>query len=80
MISGFDPVKGVRIDNDIYVILNQWVEPLNFVLPPLYGEAWYRVVDTAQPYPYDFLDEPQRVEGYYTAQPRSSVILISQSE
>jgi len=80
MISGFDPVKGVRIDNDIYVILNQWIEPLKFVLPPLYGQSWYRVVDTAQEYPRDFLDVPEKIEGYYIAQPRSTVIFISDAQ
>jgi isoamylase len=80
MISGFDPVKGVRIDNDIYVILNQWVEPLKFVLPPLYGQSWYRVVDTAQEYPRDFLDVPEKIDGYYIAQPRSTVIFISDAQ
>ncbi|MFN3692280.1 MAG: glycogen debranching protein GlgX, partial [Fervidobacterium sp.] len=77
MISGFDIVKGVRIDDDIYVILNQWKEPLTFLLPPIYGNKWYRIVDTSLPYPEDFLDEPVLVNGHYIANPHSSVILIS---
>ncbi|MFN3329037.1 MAG: hypothetical protein ACK40U_09330, partial [Fervidobacterium pennivorans] len=62
------------------VILNQWVEPLKFVLPPLYGQFWYRVVDTAQEYPRDFLDVPEKIDGYYIAQPRSTVIFISDAQ
>ncbi len=77
MISGSDPVKGLRIDNNIYVILNQWKEPLNFVLPPLQGEDWYLIVDTSRDYPDDFLETPYLVKGYYTAQPHSTVIFIS---
>lgn len=77
MISGLDPTRGVQIDNDIYVILNQWKEPLRFLLPPIYAKKWYRVVDTSQEYPYDFLDEPIPVDGHYIANPHSSVIFIS---
>lgn len=77
MISGFDFSKNKRIDNDIYIILNQWKEPLTFVLPPIYDKKWYRVVDTSLTYPEDFLDTPILVDGHYTANPHSSVILIA---
>ncbi len=62
-------------DVPIYVILNQWIEPLTFILPPLHGKVWKRVVDTSKDYPEDFLDNPEIVpENYYIAQPRSTVI------
>ncbi|WP_126992719.1 glycogen debranching protein GlgX [Thermosipho globiformans] len=78
MISGSDFLcKDAKEDNDIFVILNQWREPLTFTLPILHGKTWYRVVDTAKPSPYDFLDSPKQVGFVYTAEPRSSVVLIS---
>ncbi|WP_232617890.1 hypothetical protein [Thermosipho africanus] len=78
MISGSDFLcKDAKEDNDIFVILNQWREPLTFTLPILHGKTWYRVVDTAKPSPYDFLDSPEQVGFVYTAEPRSSVVLIS---
>jgi len=77
MISGFEPIRGTTIDNDIYVILNQWKEPLQFILPPIHAKSWYRVADTSLPYPDDFLDVPEKVENHYNAQPHSTVIFIS---
>ncbi len=77
MISGFEPIKATIIDNDIYVILNQWKEPLRFILPPIHAKSWYRVADTSLPYPDDFLDVPEKVENHYNAQPHSTVIFIS---
>jgi len=74
MISG-DVGNGEQ-DDDIYVILNQWREPLRFVLPYLHGKSWYRVVDTSKESPDDFLDEPVHVGYVYVAQPHSSVILV----
>jgi len=77
MISGFEPIRVTTIDNDIYVILNQWKEPLRFILPPIHAKSWYRVADTSLPYPDDFLDVPEKVENHYNAQPHSTVIFIS---
>ncbi|MGB4262835.1 MAG: glycogen debranching protein GlgX [Fervidobacterium sp.] len=77
MISGFEPLKGVIIDNDIYVILNQWKEPLRFILPPIHARSWHRVVDTSLAYPDDFLSIPEKVENHYIAKPYSTVIFIS---
>ena len=74
MISG--DVENGEQDDDIYVILNQWREPLRFVLPYLHGKSWYRVVDTSKESPDDFLDEPVHVGYVYVAQPHSSVILV----
>ncbi|KAF2958464.1 glycogen debranching protein [Thermotoga sp. Ku-13t] len=74
MISG-DVGNGEQ-DDDIYVILNQWREPLRFVLPYLHGKSWYRVVDTSKDCPDDFLDEPQHAGYVYTVQPHSSVVFV----
>ncbi len=76
MISGAPTKPGEEEDNDIYVILNQWREPLKFILPHVHGRSWYRVVDTSLDSPDDFLDEPEHVGFFYEAQPRSSVVLI----
>ncbi len=74
MISG--DVGSAEQDDDIYVILNQWREPLRFVLPYLHGKSWYRVVDTSKDCPEDFLEEPEHVGYVYIAQPKSTVILL----
>jgi len=77
MISGQDCIREEDKDNDIYVILNQWIEPLIFELPdPPSGAKWYRVVDTYEESPYDFLDDPVPVGRFYRVMPRSSVVLI----
>ena len=77
MISGQDCICEEDRDNDIYVILNQWIEPLIFELPdPPSGARWYRVVDTYEESPYDFLDDPVPVGRFYRVMPRSSVVLI----
>ncbi len=75
MISGHSSSDAEQ-DSDIYVILNQWREPLKFVLPYLHNKKWYRVVDTSKECPEDFLDEPESVGYTYVAQPRSTVILL----
>ena len=77
MISGFEPIRGTTIDNDIYVILNQWKEPLQFILPPIHAKSWYRIVDTSLSHPNDFLDVPEKIENHYNAQSHSTVIFIS---
>ncbi|ABR30415.1 glycogen debranching protein [Thermosipho melanesiensis] len=79
MISGSDFLcENAKEDNDIFVILNQWIEPLQFTLPILHNKTWYRVVDTSKDSPNDFLDVPEQVGFNYIAQPKSSVVLISQ--
>ena len=78
MISGKDCPDPAFQDVDIYVALNQWIEPLVFELPdPPNGKNWYRVVDTYLESPDDFLDIPRKLTSpKYTVMPRSSIILI----
>ncbi|ABV32709.1 MULTISPECIES: glycogen debranching protein GlgX [Pseudothermotoga] len=74
MINGETYLDGS--DDDIYVILNQWREPLRFILPFIHGKTWYLVVDTSKESPEDFLDKPEQVGYIYTASPKSTVIFI----
>lgn len=79
MISGQDFVDPtVENDNDIYVALNSYWEPLWFELPKLTGKKWYRVVDTHKEYGDDYLEEYEEIkEDKYLVMDRSSIILIS---
>jgi len=49
-MGGFDG------DPDLHVMMNMHWEPLSFEIPPIKGRRWFRVVDTSQPGPADFLD------------------------
>ncbi|MEY3869844.1 MAG: hypothetical protein RLZZ338_3735 [Cyanobacteriota bacterium] len=67
-------------NEQLYVILNSYWEPLNFELPHLnYGEHWHRIIDTSLPFPLDFKSPetaPMVKEKYYQAGARSSVVLL----
>ena len=67
-------------NEQLYVILNSYWEPLNFELPHLnYGEHWHRIIDTSLPFPLDFQSPetaPIVKEKYYQAGARSSVVLL----
>lgn len=79
MISGEDVITGCEQgDNDIYVALNSWINDLTFKLPILpSNKKWYRVIDTSQDFPNDFLDKPDPVlEDSYLVQSKSSIVLI----
>ncbi|TDT71576.1 glycogen operon protein [Hypnocyclicus thermotrophus] len=78
MISGEDFSDDSPNDNDIYVALNSYWEPLWFELPKLEGKKWYRVVDTYRNYGDDFLEEYEEIKDEkYLVMDRSSIILIS---
>jgi len=80
MISGEDYIQGCKErDNDIYVVLNSFIKDLQFEIPKLpNGKKWYRVVDTSQESPKDFLLEPSIIQDkHYTVHSRSSIVLIS---
>jgi glycogen operon protein len=80
MISGDDYIQGCKEkDSDIYVALNAFIKDLQFEIPKLpNGKKWYRVVDTSQESPKDFLLEPSIIQdNYYTVHSRSSIVLIS---
>ena len=78
MISGKDCSDESSCDADIYVAVNEWIEPLVFELPdPPGSKAWYRVVDTYMESPDDFLDVPRKINGRsYRVMPRSTIVLI----
>lgn len=51
-------LTGREPDRDFYVACNGWIDPLRFRIPPSpSGRGWRRVIDTAQPSPFDFLPE-----------------------
>jgi glycogen operon protein len=73
------------VDRDLYIILNAYHEPLNFVIPSSpTGRAWRRTVDTALPSPEDALglDEGPVIPlmHSYRVEARSTVILVSQQD
>jgi isoamylase len=64
-------------DNDLYVMINGWWEPLTFEVQ---GEGeWRRVIDTALPSPDDIAEvligEPISTDEYRVG-PRSVVVLV----
>jgi isoamylase len=70
--------------NDIHVICNMDEQDLDFDIPPLRSKKWYRVIDTAQPFPHDIAEnmaEPGKdmlMQGTsYHALSHSIVVLIS---
>jgi len=80
MIDGEDVILGCEEkDNDIYVALNSWINDLTFTIPQLLKDKrWYRVIDTSQDFPNDFLDEPALLtKSSYLVKSRSSLVLIS---
>ena len=79
MISGKDCIDMESYDVDIYVAMNEWVEPLIFELPkPPSGKRWYRVIDTYFENGEDFLTVPKKVNGdKYKVMERSVVVLVS---
>ncbi|MDN5341507.1 glycogen debranching protein GlgX [Oceanotoga sp. DSM 15011] len=77
MINGEEYIsKDGNINDDIYVALNSYNEPLKFTLPRLNNKNWYLIVDTSRSHPNDFLVSPEYIENDYTLQPNSSVIMI----
>jgi isoamylase len=74
------------MDNGLafHLMLNAYWEPLHFAIPsiPANAAAWYRIIDTAQPSPLDFLDRPIETirAANYLLQPRSIVLLGAASK
>jgi isoamylase len=64
-------------DDDIYVMINAYWEPLEFHVQEGTAREWVRVVDTALPSPEDFSDrdEPLKMASYLV-DPRSVVVLL----
>jgi len=64
-------------DDDIYVLINAYWEPLEFEIQEGTAQEWRRIVDTALPSPADFSDQGPRLERtQYTVDPRSIVVLL----
>jgi isoamylase len=66
-------------DQDLYVMINAFTEPLVFTIIDGSYKPWYRVIDTAQNSPYDICEpgQEQQVFGaHYTVGPRSIVVLV----
>lgn len=77
MIDGEDYDIESVVDDHIYVAFNSHHEDLDFELPEIPGENWYRVVDTGN-HEEDFLHEPRMLNSsHYCVKARSSIILIS---
>ncbi len=65
-------------DDDIYVMINAYWEPLTFTIQEGLPEQWRRVVDTSLASPQDITDETSTqvlTSLFYTVAPRSAVVL-----
>ena len=69
-----------QAQEQIYVMLNAYWQPLTFKLPSLSpSQKWYRILDTFLPSPEDFTDLATALpinSQEYLVQPRSSVVLM----
>ena len=66
-------------DQDLYVMINSFTEPLVFTVVDGSYKPWYRVIDTAQNTPHDICEpgqEQQMFGVHYTVGPRSIVVLV----
>jgi glycogen operon protein len=71
-------------DRDIYVAINAWEQPLDFVIPHSpSGRRWRRTIDTMMPSPRDILDldlGPRVAAGsHYAIGARAMVVFVSES-
>lgn len=66
----------MRDDNDLYVMVNTYWEPLNFTFEQ--SGPWFRVVNTGLAAPDDFIDEhAERIESSnYLVGPRSVAVFV----
>jgi glycogen operon protein len=63
-------------DQDIYVMINAWWQPLEFEIQPGQAQEWRRVVDTSLESPED-IGDPVPVPGRkYTLGPRSVAVFV----
>jgi isoamylase len=68
-----------RNDNDLYIMINAYWEPLTFAIQEGNAAEWRRVVDTDAESPDDFHDlatAPAAASLSYVVQPRSVVLLL----
>jgi isoamylase len=64
-------------DDDIYVMINAYWEPLYFQIQEGVPRDWIRIVDTAMPSPCDFLEPGLPLQhSMYQVAPRSIAVLV----
>ncbi len=66
-------------DQDLYVMINAFTEPLLFTIIDGSYKPWYRVIDTGQNSPLDLCEPGQEQQVFgtqYTVGPRSIVVLV----
>lgn len=66
-------------DDDLYVMINAYWEPLEFALQEGAPQDWRRVIDTARKSPDDFLESGRRLptgERAYVVQDRSVAVFV----
>lgn len=72
-------VAGSEQDDDLYVMINAYWEPLNFTVQEGRVNNWRKVIDTSEDSPLDFC-EPQSVQPLKSpvcsVSPRSVVVLV----
>lgn len=79
VISGTDLDTFTVKDNDVYVAMNFYVEPLSFKLPKPPNGRWFRIVDTYEDYPDDFCEDGRELtDNEYLVREKSIVVLINQ--
>ncbi|MCK5795985.1 MAG: glycogen debranching protein GlgX [Deltaproteobacteria bacterium] len=73
-------VGGTDEGVDLHVMINMYVEPLTFDLPPQKGRIWFRAIDTSLASPNDIVDPTREVPietVTYTAAARSLSVLVN---
>ena len=66
-------------DDDFYILLNASNTDIPVTINTVEGTTWYRIVDSAQEYPNDFLEEEAGIpveNKTYTVKSKSIVVLI----
>jgi isoamylase len=66
-------------DQDLYVMINAFTEPLVFTIIDGFYKPWYRVIDTGQNSPNDICEPGQEQQMFgtqYIVGPRSIVVLV----
>ena len=68
-------------DDDLYVIINAYWEPIEFAIQEGSPQAWKRIVDTSLPSPDDFSEQGITIQyPRYAAAPRSVVVLLRRGQ
>lgn len=68
-----------QADDDLYVMINLYHQPLSFTLQMGSHEQWHRVIDTSQPSPQDILAPGEHwplSKNTYSVQGRSVVVFL----